>query len=83
MTDLYPADDPDGRDDLAVLRRAADAHAAACDDVAAFLRRVPVLPEPSDIAEYGNLLAREEDLRAVRQDAAEAAGLFLPSVDSR
>jgi hypothetical protein len=82
MTDLYPADDPGDRDDLAAARRAAAAHTGASRDLEAFLRRVPATPGPAEIAEYGDLLAREEELRAQRLEAAEEVGLSVPSVES-
>ncbi|MGC5020053.1 hypothetical protein [Micromonospora sp. DT47] len=75
MTDLYPA-----ADQAELLRRAATAHTAASQDVETFLRRLPEVPDPADITEYANLLAREEQTRAERQAAADAAGLELPSV---
>ncbi|WP_328346284.1 hypothetical protein [Micromonospora sp. NBC_00421] len=77
MTDLYPA-----ADQRELLRRAAAAHAAAARDVETFLRRLPEVPDPADITEYATLLTREEQTRADRQDAADAAGLHLPSLGS-
>lgn len=78
MTDLY--EPPEG--DVETARRIAAAHTAASRDVEAFLRRVPALPTPADVAEYTTLVAREESIRADRQTAAEAAGLAAPSVES-
>ncbi|MFI9638865.1 hypothetical protein ACIG87_02180 [Micromonospora sp. NPDC051925] len=77
MTDLYPA-----ADQRELLRRAATAHTAAARDVETFLRRLPEVPAPADITEYATLLTREEQTRAERQDAADAAGLQLPSLGS-
>ncbi|MEV4845895.1 hypothetical protein AB0K20_22110 [Micromonospora matsumotoense] len=77
MTDLYPA-----ADQRELLRRAATAHTAAVRDVETFLRRLPEVPDPADITEYATLLTREEQTRADRQDAADAAGLQLPSLES-
>ncbi|MGC5663281.1 hypothetical protein ACN261_23180 [Micromonospora sp. WMMD723] len=77
MTDLYPA-----ADQRELLRRAAAAHTAAARDVEAFLRRLPEVPDPADITEYATLLTREEQTRTERQDAADAAGLRLPSLES-
>ncbi|MEV4828499.1 hypothetical protein AB0K25_09270 [Micromonospora sp. NPDC049257] len=77
MTDLYPA-----ADQRKLLRRAATAHTAAARDVETFLRRLPEVPDPADITEYATLLTREEQTRAERQDAADAAGLQLPSLGS-
>ncbi|MEN3613557.1 hypothetical protein [Plantactinospora sp. ZYX-F-223] len=75
MTDMIPPED-----DRETVRRVAAAHTAASRDVEAFLRRVPALPSPEDIAEYAALLAREEALRTERTDAADAAGLNVPSI---
>ncbi|WP_420116478.1 hypothetical protein [Micromonospora sp.] len=77
MTDLYPA-----ADQRELLRRAASAHTAAARDVETFLRRLPEVPDPADITEYATLLTREEQTRTERQDAADAAGLQLPSLES-
>ncbi|QDY09079.1 hypothetical protein FJK98_19585 [Micromonospora sp. HM134] len=77
MTDLYPA-----ADQRELLRRAASAHTAATRDVETFLRRLPEVPDPADITEYATLLTREEQTRTERQDAADAAGLRLPSLES-
>ncbi|MEO3747873.1 hypothetical protein [Plantactinospora sp. B5E13] len=70
MTDLLPPED-----DRETARRIAAAHTAASRDVEAFLRRVPELPNPEDVAEYAALLAREEAIRVERTTAAEVAGL--------
>ncbi|MGC5028583.1 hypothetical protein [Micromonospora sp. DT229] len=75
MTDLYPA-----ADDREVLREAAARHTAAVRDVEAFLRRLPELPDPADLTEYADLLTREEQTRADRLAAAEAAGLTIASL---
>ncbi|MBF9131580.1 hypothetical protein I0C86_21815 [Plantactinospora sp. S1510] len=75
MTDLIPPED-DGE----TARRIAAAHTAASRDVEAFLRRVPALPTPEDVAEYAALLAREEAIRTERTDAAEAAGLGVSTI---
>ena len=69
-------------DDREIARRVAAAHTAASRDVETFLRRVPALPTPADVAEYTALVAREETVRAERQAAVEAAGLAAPSVES-
>ncbi|MFY1670802.1 hypothetical protein ACN27G_12660 [Plantactinospora sp. WMMB334] len=75
MTDLIPPEN-DGE----TVRRIAAAHTAASRDVEAFLRRIPEVPTPADITEYAALLAREEALRTERTDAAEAAGLGVPTI---
>jgi len=73
-TTVPPADEREN------LRRIAAAHTAASRDVEDLVRRLPATPDPSDIAEYTALLAREEMLRAQRAAAAAAAGIQLPSV---
>ncbi|MEE6259893.1 hypothetical protein [Plantactinospora sonchi] len=78
MTDLLPPED-----DRETARRIAAAHTAASRDVEAFLRRVPELPSPEDIAEYAALLAREEAIRVERTDAADAAGLNVPTISGQ
>ncbi|MER7459192.1 hypothetical protein [Micromonospora sp. NPDC126480] len=77
MTDLYPA-----ADDRELLRQAAAAHTAAVRDVEAFLRRLPDVPGPADVTEYANLLTREEQTRADREAAVDAAGLTIASLES-
>jgi hypothetical protein len=62
-------------------RRAAAAHTEASREIEAFLRRLPELPEPQHIIEFAALLAREEEVRAERQDALDAFGLSTPSID--
>ncbi|MEW2477762.1 hypothetical protein AB0875_28705 [Micromonospora gifhornensis] len=75
MTDLYPA-----ADDREVLREAAARHTTAVRNVEAFLRRLPEVPDPADLTEYANLITREEQARADRQAAADAAGLDFHSL---
>ncbi|MGN9778365.1 hypothetical protein ACTMS0_21740 [Micromonospora sp. H33] len=77
MTDLYPA-----ADDREILRQAAAAHTAATSDVEAFLRRLPEVPSPADVTEYANLLTREQETRADRDAATDAAGLTIASLES-
>ncbi|MFG1954951.1 hypothetical protein [Micromonospora sp. NPDC048830] len=77
MTDLQPS--PDDRE---TLRRAAAAHSAASQDVEAFLRRLPQVPDPADLTEYATLLSREERARGARQAAADAAGLQIGTMES-
>ena len=76
MTDLYPA--ADARE---ILRQAAATHTAAARDVETFLRRVADVPDPADIAEYANLLTREERARTDREAAADAVGLTIGSIE--
>ncbi|PZG21942.1 hypothetical protein C1I95_06505 [Micromonospora craterilacus] len=77
MTDLYPA-----ADDREVLREAAARHTVAARDVETFLRRLPEVPDPADLTEYANLITREEQTRADRQAAADAAGLTIASLET-
>jgi hypothetical protein len=76
MTDLYPP-----ADDREILHQAAAAHTAASRDLEAFLRRLPQVPDPADIAEYANLLSREERARGERADAADTVGLTIGSME--
>ncbi|MET8354122.1 hypothetical protein [Micromonospora sp. NPDC005206] len=76
MTDVYP---PTGDRDL--LHQAAAAHTAAIRETEAFLRRLPDVPDPADIAEYANLLSREERSRGERDAAADAVGLTIGSLE--
>ncbi|MGC5052189.1 hypothetical protein ACLQ2S_12135 [Micromonospora sp. DT48] len=77
MTDLYPT-----ADERELLRQAAAAHTAAVRESEAFLRRLPEVPGPADLAEYASLLTREEQTRADRQAAADAAGLAIASLEA-
>jgi len=56
-------------------------HTAASGDLEEFLRRVPAVPDPADLTEYAALLAREQAVRAQRDEAAAALGLTIPSVE--
>jgi len=67
--------------DLETARRAAAAHTAAARDLEAFVRRLPEVPGPEHIAEFAALLAREEAVRAERDEALDAYGLSAPSVE--
>ncbi|TDC46831.1 hypothetical protein E1258_29135 [Micromonospora sp. KC207] len=77
MTDTQPT-----ADDRETLRVAAAAHSAAARAVEAFLRRLPEVPAPADVAEYATLLSQEERARGERQAAADAAGLEIGSMES-
>lgn len=77
MANQQPADD-----ERTAARRAAAAHTTASTDVEMFLRLLPAVPTSADVAEYGALIAREEQLRNQRQAAAETAGLSVPSLES-
>ena len=62
---------------------AATAHNRASAELEAFLRRVPQVPGMADLAEYANLLAREEQLRRQRRASADAMGLQIDSFEAR
>ncbi|PWR05017.1 hypothetical protein DKT68_29085 [Micromonospora acroterricola] len=76
MTDLYPS-----TGDRELLSQAAAAHTATTREMEAFLRRLPEVPGPADVAEYANLLTREERTRGERDAAADAAGLTIGSLE--
>jgi hypothetical protein len=77
MTQQPPSDATDRQR----AQRAATAHTAASGDLEEFLRRVPAVPDPADIAEYAALLGREQAIRAERDEAVNAIGLEVPSVE--
>lgn len=77
MTERYEPDDVD----RAAAVRACALHTAASGDVEEFLRRVPAPPEAADIAEYANLIAREQAIRAQRDAAVNLLGLQAPTVE--
>ena len=62
--------------------RAARAHARAANDVAQFVQQLSGAPDPAAVAEYANLLAREESTFEERTQALRAAGLSVPSLDA-
>lgn len=78
MTDI----DSPGVDPRETVRRAAAAHTAATRDLESFLRNLPQIPAPAHVAEYANLLTREEQTRADRQAAVTALGLTVDSLGS-
>jgi hypothetical protein len=77
MTQQPPSDAADWQR----AQRAAGAHTAASADLEEFLRRVPDVPDPADIAEYAALLGREQAIRVERDEAVNAIGLAVPSVE--
>jgi hypothetical protein len=77
MTEQTP---PRGSD-LDRARQAAALHTAVSGDLEEFLRRVPAVPDPADVTEYAALLAREQAVRAERDEAVAALGLAIPSVE--
>lgn len=61
-------------------RRAAQAAVKAAEDLAGFLNQASAVPDPAQLAEYANLLARDESARAIRDEACAAAGLEAASI---
>ncbi|SCL22249.1 hypothetical protein GA0074692_1361 [Micromonospora pallida] len=70
-------------DDRETARRAATTHTAAARDVETFLRTLPATPGPEHVAEYANLLSREERARSDRQAAVDALGLTVGSIEAQ
>jgi hypothetical protein len=66
---------------LARARRAAEQHTQAVRDTARFIAGLSGSPDSGQIAEYANLLAREEATLAERQDIMADLGLEAPSVE--
>lgn len=62
-------------------RRAAELHTAASRDMERFIAHLDGTLDPATVAEYANLLAREEATLADRQDQLSALGLDTPSVE--
>jgi Spy/CpxP family protein refolding chaperone len=71
-------------DEIEALHRArenARAYAAATREMVEFLERASAVPSPEQEAEYATLLAREESVRALRQDALHDLGLEVRSIE--
>jgi hypothetical protein len=66
--------------ELERVRRAARAAVAAARDLEEFGRRLALPTEPATLVEYAALIAREEEARAVRDEAFDAVGLGVPSL---
>jgi hypothetical protein len=62
-------------------RTAARAMAKAATEIADFLDRASAVPDPAQLAEFANLLAREESAQERRNDACAAAGLEVDSIE--
>jgi hypothetical protein len=73
---------PDEEHPLRQAVAAAKAFAEAADEMVEFLRRLDSPLDPAAIAEYANLLAREQSTWDARTQALRAAGLTAPSVDA-
>lgn len=68
-------------DELHRARQVARAMATVATEIADFLDRATVVPDPAQLAEFATLLAREESVQANRNEACGAAGLQAPSVE--
>jgi hypothetical protein len=66
-------------DPLALARAAASAYAEAVRETERFARRLDGTPDVAELAEYANLLAREEAAHGQRRDAFAPLGLVVPS----
>lgn len=64
---------------LQEARRAASVYAEAARETERFAARLDVVPDAQDVAEYANLVAREEGARGYRRDTFTALGLNLDS----
>lgn len=62
-------------------RGAARAVAKAATDIADFLDQTSAVPDPAQLAEFANLLAREESAQAHRNEACAAAGFEADSIE--
>ncbi|WBB81140.1 hypothetical protein O7606_07105 [Micromonospora sp. WMMD882] len=76
-----PDDATDPPDDRETARRTAAAATAASRAVESFLRGLPAVPDPAHVAEYANLLSREERAHADRRAAVDALGLTIGSLE--
>ncbi len=74
-------DDTTGDSALRRARQAAAAHTDAVRETQRFIDRAPDTPDPAAIAEYANLVAREEHTHADRREALAELGLEVPSID--
>lgn len=66
---------------LTRARRAAEQHTQAVRDTARFIAGLDGSADTGQIAEYANLLAREEATLAERQEIMTDLGLEAPSVE--
>jgi hypothetical protein len=69
-------------DVLRRARRAAQLHTTAVGDMERFVEGFDGTPDAAALAQFAELLAREEATRADRQDALAELGLEAPSVES-
>ncbi len=71
-------------DEIKALHRARDnarGFAAAAREMAEFLDRMSAVPDPEQEAEYATLLAREQSVYRLRQDALHDLGLVVRSLE--
>jgi len=71
----------DDDDILRRARRTAELHVNAVRDMERFIERFDGTPDAAAIAEYAQLLAREEATLADRQELLAALALEAPSVE--
>jgi len=76
---------PRHRDDehayLTTAREAAREAQRAAAELATFAERMSPVLDPAQRIEYATLLARDEEARARRQEAFDALGLSVPSLE--
>jgi hypothetical protein len=68
-------------DPVETVRLAASQYAAAVQETERFAARLTAVPGPSELAEYANLLAREEAAHGNRRDAFAAIGMTMDSLE--
>ncbi|OLB64289.1 MAG: hypothetical protein AUI10_11770 [Actinobacteria bacterium 13_2_20CM_2_72_6] len=76
---------PRTRDDehaqLRTAREAARQAQRAAVELVTFADRMSPVLDPAQRVEYATLLARDEEARAVREEAFDALGLTVPSLE--
>lgn len=63
------------------VQEAAAAYAGAVRETQRFFDRIEDTDDPSVLAEYANLLRREDAARSDRRDAIRTAGIDVASID--
>ncbi len=81
MTDPATRTAGDEHAALRTAREAARQAARAAADLEEFAERMSAVLDPAQRAEYAALLARDEESRSRRQDAFDALGLGIPSIE--
>jgi hypothetical protein len=67
---------------LVRVREATAAYAGAVRETQRFFDRLDDTIDPAVLAEYANLLRREDAARTARRDALDAAGVNVGSIDN-